>query len=64
MDWLGFLRLMLLDEKAARAKYELAAGLAQDLQVKAVLERLRDEEAVHADILEGEHARLEKLLNR
>ncbi len=64
MDWLGFLKVMLLDENAARAKYQLAAELAQDPQVRAVFERLRDEEAVHADILEGEYARLQKLIQR
>ena len=43
-------------------KYQLAVDLAQDPQVRAVFEKLRDEEAFHADFLEGEYARLEKAL--
>jgi rubrerythrin len=63
MDWLNFLKVMAIEEKAARDKYQLAANLADDPNIKAVFERLRDEEAFHADFLEGEYARLEKALS-
>jgi rubrerythrin len=63
MDWLNFLKVMAIEERAARDKYQLAANLADDPKIKAVFERLRDEEAFHADFLEGEYARLEKALS-
>jgi rubrerythrin len=62
MDWLNFLKVMAIEERAARDKYQLAADLADDPNIKAVFERLRDEEDFHADFLEGEYARLEKAL--
>ena len=63
MDWLNFLKVMIIEERAARDKYQLAVDLADDPAIKAVFERLRDEEAFHADFLEGEYARLEKALS-
>lgn len=63
MDWLNFLKVMAIEEKAARDKYRLAANLADDPAIKAVFERLRDEEAFHADFLEGEYEKLEKALS-
>lgn len=62
MDWLNFLKVMIIEERAAREKYQLAANLAGDLAIKAVFERLRDEEDFHADFLEGEYEKLEKVL--
>ena len=63
MDWLNFLKVMAVEERAARDKYQLAVDLADDPAIKAVFERLRDEEAFHVDFLEGEYARLEKALS-
>jgi len=63
MDWLNFLKVMIIEERAARDKYQLAVDLADDPAIRAVFERLRDEEAFHADFLEGEYARLEKALS-
>lgn len=63
MDWLNFLKVMTIEERAARDKYQLAADLAEDPAIKAVFERLRDEEAFHADFLEGEYEKLEKALS-
>jgi len=62
MDWLNFLKMMVIEERAARDKYQLAADLAGDQTIRAVFERLRDEEAFHADFLEGEYEKLEKAL--
>ncbi len=64
MDWLNFLKVMIIEEKAARDKYQLAMDLAEDPNVKAIFEKLRDEEAFHANFLEGEYARLERLLGK
>jgi rubrerythrin len=62
MDWLSFLKIMAMEEHAARAKYQLAMDLAEDTELKAFFERLRDEEAFHAQYLEGEYEKLEKRL--
>jgi rubrerythrin len=62
MDWLSFLKIMAMEEHAARAKYQLAADLADDKDLKAFFEKLRDEEAFHAQFLEGEYEKLEKKL--
>ncbi len=62
MDWLSFLKVMAMEEHAARAKYQLAMDLAEDKELKAFFERLRDEEAFHAQYLEGEYEKLEKRL--
>jgi rubrerythrin len=62
MDWLSFLKIMAMEEHAARAKYQLAADLAEDESLKQFFIRLRDEEAFHAQFLEGEYETLEKKL--
>jgi rubrerythrin len=62
VDWLNFLKVMAIEEHAARAKYQLAMDLAEDEDLKAFFERLRDEEAFHAQFLEGEYEKLEKKL--
>ncbi len=62
MDWLGFLKVMMLEEQAARDKYQLALDLAEDPEVKKVFEKLRDEEAFHVDFLQEEYERLKKAL--
>jgi len=60
MDWLSFLRIMTIEEHAARAKYQLAMDVAEDEKLKAFFAKLRDEEAFHAQFLEGEYEKLEK----
>lgn len=62
MDWLSFLKIMAIEEQAARAKYQMAMDLADDEDLKAFFQRLRDEEAFHAQFLEGEYQKLEKKL--
>jgi rubrerythrin len=62
MDWLGFLKAMSIDEHAARAKYQLAMDKAEDEDLKAFFAKLRDEEAFHAQFLEGEYQKLAKKL--
>ncbi|HSJ55583.1 MAG TPA: hypothetical protein VLC95_00275 [Anaerolineae bacterium] len=60
MDWLSFLKIMTMEEEAARAKYQLAVDLAEDEEMKAFFARLRDEEEFHAQYLEGEYQKLQK----
>jgi rubrerythrin len=62
MDWLSFLKIMAMEEHAARAKYQLAMDLTEDKDLKAFFQRLRDEEEFHAQYLEGEYEKLEKKL--
>jgi len=60
MDWLSFIKIMTMEEEAARAKYQLAVDLAEDDELKAFFARLRDEEEFHAQYLEGEYQKLQK----
>lgn len=60
MDWLSFIKIMTMEEEAARAKYQLAVDLAEDEDMKAFFARLRDEEEFHAQYLEGEYQKLQK----
>ncbi len=62
MDWLSFLKIMMMEEHAARAKYQFALDMAEGEEMKALFTRLRDEETVHAQFLEGEYAKIEKKL--
>lgn len=64
MDWLSFLKIMAMEERAARAKYQLAVDMAEDEDLKAFFARLRDEEDFHAQYLEGEYEKLEKKLRQ
>lgn len=62
MDWLSFLKIMAMEEHAARAKYQLAVDLAEDEHLRSFFARLRDEEEFHAQFLEGEYEKLQKRL--
>ncbi len=62
MDWLTFLKVMEMDEKAAWEKYNLAAERAEDPELKALLLKLRDEEEIHADYLSDQYKKLAKIL--
>jgi rubrerythrin len=61
MDWLSFLKIMAIDERAAQAKYQTAMDLAPSEELRAFFGKLRDEEAFHAQFLDGEYTKLEKL---
>ena len=62
MDWLSFLKIMAMEEHAAQAKYQLAMDMAEDQDLKQFFAKLRDEEAFHAQFLEGEYEKLQKRL--
>jgi len=63
MNWISFLKAMAMEEHAARARYDWAAEMADSPQLRAVFEKLRDEEEFHAQFLEGERLKLEKLVS-
>ena len=62
MDLINFIKIMEMEERAAYAKYQWAIEQTDNPDLIAIFERLRDEEAVHADYLEYERAKLEKLV--
>jgi rubrerythrin len=62
MNWKQFFKLMVIDERAAEAKYETALAQCDNPEIRAVLERLREEEAFHVDFLEESWARIAKVL--
>ncbi len=64
MNWEQFFKLMIIDEKAAKAKYETALSDASDPEMRRILERLRDEEAFHVEFLQDSWQRLSSLPKR
>ena len=64
MDWIDFLKVMAAEELAAMARYNWAAENAESRQLRAVFEKLRDEEEFHAQFLEDEWLKLEKVLEK
>ena len=60
MSWEMFFQMMIEEEKAARKKYNLAMETTDSPELSKVFERLRDEEAFHAELLEGEYEKLKK----
>ena len=60
MTWEMFFQMMIVEEKAAYTKYKLAMETTESPALKQVLERLMNEEAIHAEVLEGEYERLTK----
>jgi len=59
VDWAAFLKIMIEDEKAAIAKYRIAAEHAESEPLKEVLEKLMHEEEFHVGFLEQEIRRIE-----
>ena len=64
MDWIDFLKVMAAEELAAMARYNWAAENAESRQLRAVFEKLRDEEEFHTQFLEDEWLKLEKVLEK
>jgi rubrerythrin len=60
MTWEMFFQMMIAEEKAAHDKYKLAMETTESPELKKVLERLMNEEGIHAEVLEGEYERLTK----
>jgi len=64
MDWKEFFEIMIIDERAAQAKYQKALAVAVRPELRAVLERLCDEEAFHVDYLEENWSRLAPIVGK
>jgi rubrerythrin len=58
--WEIFLKAMEIEEKGAMAKYRMAADLAETKELKELFEKLAEEEAFHAQYLQGEYQRMMK----
>ena len=58
--WELFLKAMEIEERGAMAKYSMAAEIAETEELKELFERLADEEAFHAQYLQGEYERIMK----
>jgi rubrerythrin len=58
--WEIFLKAMEIEEKGAMAKYKLAAELAETDELRQLFEKLAEEEAFHAQYLQGEYERITK----
>ena len=64
MDWKQFFEIMVIDEQAAKAKYERALSVVSDPEMRRVLERLRDEEQFHIQYLEENWGRMSARLEK
>jgi rubrerythrin len=58
--WEIFLKAMEIEEKGAMAKYKLAAEMAESKELIELFEKLAEEEAFHAQYLQGEYERIMK----
>lgn len=58
--WELFLRAMEIEERGAQAKYRMAADMAESKELKELFEKLAEEEAFHAQYLQGEYERIMK----
>lgn len=52
MNWKQFIRVMKIDERAAQAKYRVAARAAKSQAIKDIFDKLAYEEEVHIDVLD------------
>ena len=59
--WELFLKAMEIEEKGAMAKYKMAAEMAETKELQELFERLAEEEAFHAQYLQGEYERIMKV---
>ena len=62
MNWRQFIRVMKIDERAARAKYQAAARAADNQAIREILDKLAHEEEVHIGVLEKFERDLRTLL--
>jgi rubrerythrin len=58
--WELFLKAMEIEERGALAKYKMAAEMAESQELKELFEKLAEEEAFHAQYLQGEYERIMK----
>jgi rubrerythrin len=59
-NWELFLKAMEIEERGALAKYKMAAQMAETKELRELFEKLAEEEAFHAQYLQGEYERILK----
>jgi rubrerythrin len=59
-NWELFLKAMEIEERGALAKYKMAAEMAETKELRELFEKLAEEEAFHAQYLQGEYERILK----
>ena len=62
MNWRQFIRVMKIDERAAQAKYRVAARAAKSAAIREIFEKLVYVEEVHINTLERFERDLRNLL--
>ena len=62
MNWRQFIRVMKIDERAAKAKYKAAANAAKSQSIKEIFKKLAYEEELHVDVLNRFEKELTTLL--
>lgn len=60
MEWVDFLKVMIVDEKGAIAKYKHAASTAKDAGLKKMFIDMMEEEKIHVQIIEDKIEQLKK----
>jgi len=63
MEWIDFLRVMIVDEKGAMAKYKQAASKAADPGLKKMFTDMMEEEKIHVQLIEDKIEQLKKKKN-
>ena len=61
-NWRQFIRVMKIDERAARAKYRASSKAAKSQAIREIFEKLACEEEVHVDVLNRFERELTSLL--
>ncbi len=60
MEWIDFLKVMIVDEKGAIVKYKQAAASATDPGLKKMFTEMMEEEKIHVNIIEDKIEQLKK----
>lgn len=60
MEWIDFLKVMIVDEKGAIAKYKQAAAKATDPGLKKMFTVMMEEEKIHVKLIEDKIEQMKK----
>jgi len=60
MEWIDFLKVMIVDEKGAIAKYKQAAAKATDPGLKKMFTEMMEEERIHVRLIEDKIEQMKK----
>lgn len=60
MEWIDFLKVMIVDEKGAIAKYKQAAAKATDPGLKKMFTEMMEEENIHVKLIEDKIEQMKK----